>query len=210
MTQTAPSPQAIREIAQTPAQAPAESVATRETRQVVQETPVSAASVESATTSTTAQIVAKATSVEPVAPPRLLPDAAPPASVVQEPKLQEVPVQSAPAVEQSSVKEVRVRAVPAPKADYGWLAQTLWSRVERFKRYPAAARANRMEGRVLLRAVIGDDGGLRSLDVLEGSGHEELDQAALEAVRRATPLQLPHELGRPQVVVQIPITYKLR
>lgn len=49
-------------------------------------------------------------------------------------------------------------------------------------RYPELARRKGREGRVLLRLVIGPDGELRNVEVVEGGGHG-FDEAALAAVR---------------------------
>ncbi|MBM4122034.1 MAG: TonB family protein [Nitrospira sp.] len=117
---------------------------------------------------------------------------------------------TAPAVvQQASIKELPVRSVPETKADYGWLAEALWHRVEQLKRYPHLARMNRWEGKVILRAVIKEDGQLVDLEVAETSGYAVLDHDALEVMRQASPLKLKHPLGKPQVVVQVPISYKL-
>jgi periplasmic protein TonB len=117
-----------------------------------------------------------------------------------------------PAVEAArpAVHELPVRPIPATKVDYGWLAEALWSRVERLKRYPHMARLNRWEGRVVLRVVIREDGHLLDLTVAESSGHAVLDQDALAILKLASPLTLKHPLGKPQVVVQVPISYKLQ
>ncbi len=115
-----------------------------------------------------------------------------------------------PAIEQASVKEIPVRSAPATKADYGWLSDALWRQVEQLKIYPHLARMNRWEGKVVLRAVIQEDGQLRDIEVAESSGHSVLDHDALDLMRRASPLKLKHPLGKPQVVVQVPISYKLR
>lgn len=95
------------------------------------------------------------------------------------------------------------------KSDYGWLGQLLRTRVEQLKHYPHVARANRWEGRVVLRAVIGEDGQLVDLKVSESSGHSILDEAAMDVLKQSAPLTLPAPLGRPQVVVQVPISYRL-
>jgi protein TonB len=117
-----------------------------------------------------------------------------------------------PAVEATrpAVHELPVRSIPATQVDYGWLAETLWSKVEQLKRYPHMARLNRWEGRVVLRVVIREDGHLLDLAVAESSGHSVLDQDALAILRLASPLTLKHPLGKPQVVVQVPISYKLQ
>lgn len=100
--------------------------------------------------------------------------------------------------------------VARPKTDYGWLAGAIRAQVEQLKHYPHLARANRWEGRVVLRAVIGEEGQLVDLKIAESSGHSILDEAALAVLKKAAPLTLPQPLGRPQVVVQVPINYKLR
>lgn len=98
---------------------------------------------------------------------------------------------------------------PAAKADYRWLAESLYRRIAELKRYPNAARLNGWEGKVVLRAVIKADGHLADLRVQTSSGFDALDEAALETVRQACPLHLKHALGRPEVVVSLPIVYSL-
>jgi periplasmic protein TonB len=95
------------------------------------------------------------------------------------------------------------------RADYGWLADALWNRVEKGKRYPQQARLNQWEGKVVVRAVIREDGALVGLDVARSSGHSVLDEDAMASVRQAFPLRLPRSLGKTQVALQIPISYQL-
>ena len=111
---------------------------------------------------------------------------------------------------QPSLNKPTPQAFATPQADYGWLVQVLRSKVQELKRYPAIARMNNWEGRVVLRAVIKDNGEVAQLDVAESSGHAALDSAALDAMRRASPLKLPHPLGRSHVVLYVPIRYHLR
>ncbi len=95
------------------------------------------------------------------------------------------------------------------KRDYGWLAEALWGRIEQLKRYPSAARLNRWEGKVVLRAVIKEDGRVADLKIAQSSGHDVLDQDALGLMQQVSPIPLKQPLGHPQVVVHIPISYKL-
>ena len=95
------------------------------------------------------------------------------------------------------------------KADYGWLAEALWSRVEKSKRYPYVARMNNWQGKVVVRAVIREDGQLINLDVARSSGHTVLDDDAIASVKQAFPLKLSRSLGRTQVALHIPINYQL-
>ncbi len=112
-------------------------------------------------------------------------------------------------IQEASVRNLSAQPASTTKADYGWLAKALWDRVAMLKRYPHAARVNHLEGRVVLRAVIQEDGQLKELQVAESSGHSVLDLDALEVVRRAMPLKLKQTLGRPHVVVLLPISYRL-
>ncbi|MCS6283807.1 MAG: TonB family protein [Nitrospira sp.] len=110
----------------------------------------------------------------------------------------------------AAVQAAPVRATPATKADYGWLTKALLNRVEELKNYPHLARLNRWEGKVVLRAVIQEDGEVLSIDVQESSGRSILDDAAIETLRKASPLKLEHPLGKPQIAFLVPISYSLR
>lgn len=118
-------------------------------------------------------------------------------------------------LETASVQQAPAAAPAAPspsaqKRDYGWLAEALWKQIEQLKQYPVAARLNRWEGKVVLRAVILDDGNLADLRVAKSSGYEVLDQDALEILRQTAPIKLPQPLGRPQIVIHVPISYQLK
>lgn len=95
------------------------------------------------------------------------------------------------------------------QADYGWLRDMLWKRIEELKRYPALARTNHWEGRVVVQAVIRADGTVGDLSVAESSGHALLDEEALVVMRKASPLTLKHKLERSQITILIPISYRL-
>ncbi len=100
-------------------------------------------------------------------------------------------------------------ARPAAKADYGWLAESLHRRIIELRHYPSTARLNGWEGKVVLKVSIRNDGHLKDVEVVKSSGHESLDQAAMEAVRRACPLHMKHELTAPMVVLHLPVSYSL-
>ena len=109
-----------------------------------------------------------------------------------------------PAVEQTASLSVPT------KADYGWLVKALLGRLDQLKNYPQLARINHWEGKVILRAVIKDDGQVLMIDVHESSGRSILDNDAIETLRRASPLKLDYPLGKPQVAILMPISYALR
>lgn len=102
-----------------------------------------------------------------------------------------------------------IQSYPETQADYGWLAQTIWSQFERYKRYPTKARQKEWEGKVVLEAVIRQDGTILNLRVSESSGHEILDQDAVSLFWKLSPLTLEYPLGRPQITILVPLTYQL-
>ena len=122
------------------------------------------------------------------------------------------PLQEGRAQVLSSTSDVDLPALQmakAPASDHRWLAESLWRRVAELKRYPNLARMNGQEGKVILKAVIRSDGQLADVFVQESSGYSALDEAAMEAVRLACPLYMKHAIGKPQIVVSIPIVYSL-
>ncbi len=129
---------------------------------------------------------------EPITPP------------IMEPAAEPAPQQAA--AEPATV----VTTAPVIKADYGWLMKSLLSRINELKNYPHMARMNHWEGKVVLRAVIKDDGQVLMVDVQESSGRSILDNDAMETLRRASPLKLEQPLGKPQVAILMPISYSLR
>lgn len=111
--------------------------------------------------------------------------------------------------ERTVVAKAGPATTPKARADYGWVRDALWRRIVEMKHYPAQARLNHLEGKVILRAVIRSDGHLGDLSVKESSGHRLLDEAAMDVIRRICPVPMKHALGRPEVVVMIPIDYRL-
>ncbi len=134
-------------------------------------------------------------------------------SVLNAPVYQETPavneLQTSPMdTEPVGAVEPQSSGLPA-KADNRWLAESLWRRVAELKRYPNSSRMNGEEGKVVLRAVIRSDGQLATVSVQKSSGYSALDEAAMEAVRLACPLHMKQVLGKPQIVVTLPIVYRL-
>ncbi|MGH7183686.1 MAG: TonB family protein [Nitrospiraceae bacterium] len=95
------------------------------------------------------------------------------------------------------------------KHDYGWLTETISRRVEELRHYPASARLDTAEGKVVVKFVIHEDGSIGEAEVFQSSGHPDLDKAALETLRQATPFHLPRPLGKPRMTLKIPIKYFL-
>ena len=95
------------------------------------------------------------------------------------------------------------------RPDYSWLSETILRRVEELKRYPAEARLDRAEGKVVLKAVIRGDGSVDDVVVYQSSGYRSLDHAAVELLKRAAPFRLSRPLGKSQMMVKIPMNYRL-
>ena len=222
-----PTPTVAQPVEPQPVTKPVQQVIRQEARQEVSEiTPVVPTPVQATqTVERSAQAVARPQQVAPVETiePAPTPEGPPVVREAEAPatpavsaetvphSLPDPAVVSSPVVEETrtAIREFPARPMTAAKADYGWLAEALWSRVEQLKRYPHLARMNRWEGRVVLRVVIQEDGHLLELAVSESSGYSVLDQDALEVLKLASPLTLKHPLGKPQVVVQVPISYRL-
>jgi protein TonB len=81
-------------------------------------------------------------------------------------------------------------AVPAPVAAPAWNGQanyyaSLLAYLERFKQYPAAARAAHVEGQVFVHFVMSRDGAVQSAEIAKSSGRPALDREALAMIQRA-------------------------
>jgi len=87
-----------------------------------------------------------------------------------------------------------------------WEAQLL-THLERFRRYPARARAARQQGTVYIEFRMNRAGNVLSASVLRSSGSPSLDQAALDTLKRAQPLP-PIPEDRPDVVeLTVPVEF---
>lgn len=117
-----------------------------------------------------------------------------------------------PAVQHRQVRHMQVRSMPQARPDYGWLAQTLFERVERHKDYPRQARLNHWEGRVIVYLTIEQRGNsvyLVKAGIAETSGHAVLDQYTLEMLQKVFPLGVKHSLGQREVLLHLPFSYRL-
>lgn len=142
--------------------------------------------------------------VSPTRDPEMPASSAPAPAPASDAKPTETPVrESAPQVAMAT------RPTPSVKADYGWLAESLRRRLAEIKRYPSAARLNGWEGKVVLRAVIRADGHLSEVKVHRSSGHESLDNAAMEALRLVCPLHMTNTISAAEVAVLVPMVYSL-
>jgi len=113
-------------------------------------------------------------------------------------------------MEAGTPAQVPSAAVPSvQRPDYAWLSETIIRRMHELKRYPADARLDHAEGKVVLKAIIKSDGNVEAVEVFRSSGHQSLDRAAVELLNLAAPFHFPHSLGKPQMAVKIPMNYQL-
>jgi protein TonB len=89
--------------------------------------------------------------------------------------------------------------------------RTIKRRIEESKSYPQLARDARLEGRVVVRFTIMQDGQLAERPrLVTSSGADVLDNAAIEAIKRATPFPaLPNSLGRESLQLRLPMSFQL-
>ncbi|VVM06942.1 hypothetical protein MAMC_01354 [Methylacidimicrobium cyclopophantes] len=122
---------------------------------------------------------------EPAPPEPTPPPPPPPPEEMALPTPEAKPAPPAPVVKPRPV----VRKAPGPTGPPSVASRGVQMAVPDYLRnpppaYPASARAAGHQGRVILRVHVSAEGKPESVDLLHSSGYSELDQAALEAVRR--------------------------
>lgn len=162
---------------------------------------------------------------QPTLPPRETPAPQPPApqAAAPLPTAAEAPPAAAPASSTPrsaapSSAATQAAAPPSPalppaqqevlSGSSGWAGKVL-ARMERFRRYPTAARARGEQGVVTLRCRVNREGQVLSAAIEHGSGFPALDQAALETLQRAAPLpRVPDERPAP-LELSIPVRFSV-
>jgi protein TonB len=87
----------------------------------------------------------------------------------------------------------------------------LAAHLERFKRYPAAARAHGEQGIVQVAFSIDRDGWVRQSRLVKSSGSPELDQEALAMLIRSQPVPAPPErVSASELSFTIPVQFQIR
>ncbi|MGA9006642.1 MAG: energy transducer TonB, partial [Xanthobacteraceae bacterium] len=89
-------------------------------------------------------------------------------------------------------------------------ATSVTRRLEQFKRYPARSRDRNEEGVVLLSFVIDRSGHVLSHQIVQGSGHPDLDAEASAMIERAQPLPpFPDSMSQDQLDLTVPVRFSL-
>lgn len=82
------------------------------------------------------------------------------------------------------------------------------ARLEKMKRYPPGARKRQEEGTAQVQFAIDARGNVLSVRLVRSSGFDDLDTAALDLVRRASPVPAP-PAGAPRDITA-PIRFDVR
>ncbi|MBV9550197.1 MAG: energy transducer TonB [Alphaproteobacteria bacterium] len=91
-----------------------------------------------------------------------------------------------------------------------WL-RAVSERVRQFFYYPGAALAVHRTGVVLVHFAVRRDGRLERLEISKSSGDPELDQAAIDILRKAEPLPpIPERMHTERVDGELPVNFGVR
>lgn len=86
----------------------------------------------------------------------------------------------------------------------------LMRHLRRYKQYPVSLKKNHVEGKPVVRFSINKSGHVTNVEVKRRSSSAELDQAAMDVFRRASPLpKIPSEMARETLTMSLPIEYSL-
>ena len=90
-------------------------------------------------------------------------------------------------------------------------ASLIRGKIATAKIYPPASRRAGHEGKVLIAFTLSKAGQILELSIDRSSGHESLDQAAMQAIKTASPYPpIPEKLGRESIAFKLPISFNLR
>jgi protein TonB len=191
-----------------------------ETTSALQETtvkaepqPLAPAPTQSIPVSTEQSLTALRTSdppVQPTEPPgaSTLQDQPAPTAVATGSNNSSAPsTEAVQAISQTASSPAQTDTASAARADYGWLQRAIFQRLEEIKRSSRPSLDQSRPLKVLVKAVVSDEGMLVEAEVVKSSGLDHIDQEAMALVQRAFPLQLDRPLDRRQIVMRIPITY---
>jgi protein TonB len=124
------------------------------------------------------------------------------------------PVQARPAPQASAaIPATDAASKSGNEADAGTREQyrlDLILATRRYKRYPAIALEKGWQGRVDVHIVIGANGMLASASIKTGSGHEVLDNQALDMLKKGmTSVPIPASLRGREISIDVPVKFEL-
>jgi periplasmic protein TonB len=136
---------------------------------------------------------------------------------IPEPPTPAPPTVASPPTAQPSVTMPAVAAQPTPGAEVvpttivrRW-ESTLVAHIERFKRYPAEARAHDERGVARVAFSIDHEGRIVASHIVQSSGYPDLDAESLEMLNRAQPMpRPPAKLPDSQLSFVVPVRFNIR
>jgi periplasmic protein TonB len=97
----------------------------------------------------------------------------------------------------------------APHVAPTWIT-AVTRRLEQYKRYPSRARDQGQEGVVLLGFAVDRTGHVLSHEIVQSSGHPDLDAEASSMIERAQPLPaFPDNMTQDQLDLTVPVRFYL-
>lgn len=97
------------------------------------------------------------------------------------------------------------------KADFGWLNDDMVRWYEQFNKfYPPDLRLEGTAGSVKLRMLLGKDGVVSNVRIAESSGDAQLDQAAIEIIKKTPPIELSRPLGQASKLITFWYRFELK
>jgi protein TonB len=166
---------------------------------------------------------------KPALKPAPVPQKAAPAEAVQAPQPEPAPAATSAAVSPAPV-DAPVQSRPAPQAPAGMPATeaaansgnaadagtreqyrlAVMLAAARYKRYPAIALEKGWQGKVEVRMVIGANGMIASASIKASSGHDILDNQALEMLKKGNAtVPIPASLRGREFSIDIPVKFDL-
>lgn len=133
----------------------------------------------------------------------------PPKVIAAEPKAGVTPHEIAPEppIEKPKLPEPSPADVDNALGEYG---SQLGRAIAKHKSYPKIAQMRGWEGEVILDLKIDGSGNVLFAKVRESSGHDALDNQALEMVKKASPFPAPPEALRSRSFnISVPVSFKL-
>lgn len=101
-------------------------------------------------------------------------------------------------------------ALNAPEIQYISYFASIKRKIELIWQYPREAAAAGIQGDLLIDFVIGRNGDLESLRLLQGSGYKILDDEALGSIRRAAPYNpIPEQYRIPNLRIRAHFVYEM-
>ena len=133
---------------------------------------------------------------------------APPKVIAVAPKVDATPHEIVPAPPVEKPKPEPIQAdVDSALGEY---SGQLGRAIAKHKSYPKIAQMRGWEGEVMLDLKIDGSGNVLSAKVRDSSGHDALDNQALEMVKKASPFPAPPEALRSRTFnISVPVSFKL-